>query len=141
VVVGFEKGHPEVKPGTRFHMLVKSAGDGDIFTRGHPTTAVEPSLYKEGEIVIYKKRYSAFAGSALDTILRCQGIENLVLFGISTGGVTLSTVRDAFDLDYQVVVVKDACADHSQEVHDVLVNQIFPATASVASAAEVEALF
>jgi nicotinamidase-related amidase len=48
---------------------------------------------------------------------------------------------NAFDLDYRVVVVKDACADHSQEVHDALVNQIFPNTALVVSAAEVEMLF
>jgi nicotinamidase-related amidase len=81
-------------------------------TRGHPTIAVKPPLYKEGEIIVYKKRSSAFSGHALETILRGRGIENLVLFGVSTGGVTLSTMYNAFDLDYRVVVVKDACADH-----------------------------
>jgi nicotinamidase-related amidase len=34
-------------------------------------------------------------------ILRTRGIGNLVFFGITTGGIVLSTLRRAFDLDYR----------------------------------------
>ncbi len=64
-------------------------------------------------------------------ILRSRGIENLVFFGISTSGITLSTLRRAFDLDFRCVVLKDACFDADQEVHRVLTEKIFPSQATV----------
>lgn len=65
------------------------------------------------------------------TVLRSNNITTLVLFGISTSGVVLSTVRWAADMDYQLVVVSDACADRSEEVHRVLTEKIFPWQATV----------
>jgi nicotinamidase-related amidase len=53
----------------------------------------------------------------------------------------LSTVREAHDLDYSVVVVADACADPDAEVHDLLVTKIFPKQGRVISVSELSDLF
>jgi nicotinamidase-related amidase len=79
---------------------------------------------------------SAFAGTDLDMILRANGIETLVVAGIATSGVVLSTVRHAADADYKVVVVEDCCADRDAEVHRVLVGKVFPRQATIARAEE-----
>jgi nicotinamidase-related amidase len=73
-------------------------------------------------------------------ILRSQGIENLVLFGISTSGIVLSTVRLAADLDFQCYVVKDACFDPDEEVHRVLTEKVFAAQAAVMTTKEFQIL-
>jgi nicotinamidase-related amidase len=54
--------------------------------------------------------------------------------------VVLSTVRDAHDRDYRVIVLADLCADRDPEVHEVLAGKVFPAQAEVISAAELHEL-
>jgi hypothetical protein len=53
----------------------------------------------------------AFTTTDLDRQLRDRAITTLVLAGISTSGVVLSTVREAMDCDYRIVVLEDATAD------------------------------
>lgn len=72
--------------------------------------------------------------------LREHGIDTLILAGISTSGVVLSTVRDAADSDYRVFVLADASADRDREVHDFLTGKIFPAQAHVITVAELDTL-
>ena len=67
------------------------------------------------EIVVTKHRVSAFAGTDLDLILRANGIEALILTGIITSGVVLSTLRYAADADYRLLVVGDCCSDRDIE--------------------------
>ena len=83
-----------------------------------------------------KRRVSAFAGSDLDVVLRAGGIEELVLCGIATSGVVLSTLRQAADLDYRLTVLRDACADADAEVHRVLSEKVFPRQADVVDVAD-----
>ena len=66
--------------------------------------------------MVTKRRVGAFSTTDLETILRAKNINKLVLFGISTSGVVLSTVRWAADMDYSLAVVSDACADRDPEV-------------------------
>jgi nicotinamidase-related amidase len=74
-------------------------------------------------------------------ILRANGIATLVLAGIATSGVVLSTVRHAADADYKIIVVEDCCADRVAEVHRVLCEKVFARMTSVTKAsAVVEAL-
>ena len=84
-----------------------------------------------GEAVVTKRRVSAFAGSDLDVLLRARGIDHLVLAGIATSGVVLSTLRQAADLDFALTVLRDGCADADQEVHRVLLDKVFPRQAEV----------
>jgi len=88
------------------------------------------------DIVVVKRRVSAFTGSDLEVVLRGRGIGHLVLAGISTSGVVLSTVREAADKDYQLTVLKDICADVDPEVHAVLVDKVFPRQATVMTTEE-----
>jgi nicotinamidase-related amidase len=88
------------------------------------------------EPTIVKRRVGAFAHTELDLVLRGNGVDTILLCGISTSGVVLSTVRHAYDHDYRVVVVADGCTDRDPEVHRLLMERVFPRQARVATAAE-----
>ena len=87
-------------------------------------------------MVVTKRRISAFAGSDLAVLLRANDIRHLVLCGIATSGVVLSTLREAADRDYTITVLSDLCADRDPEVHRVLLEKIFPRQARVVTWAE-----
>jgi nicotinamidase-related amidase len=89
------------------------------------------------EIVVTKHRVSAFAGTDLDLMLRANGIETLILTGITTSGVVLSTLRHAADADYRLLVVGDCCSDGDEEAHRVLLEKVFPRQATITTAAGV----
>ena len=59
-----------------------------------------------------------------------------MLAGIATSGVVLSTLRQAADLDYRLVVLADGCLDADPEVHQVLTGKVFPRQADVLTVAE-----
>ena len=128
VRVAFRPGHPEVSSRNRTFAAVRDAG-GLIDDEGaaiHDAVAPLP-----GEVAVTKRRVSAFAGSDLDVVLRAGEITHLVLCGIATSGVVLSTVRAAADLDFELSVLHDACADGDPEVHRVLTERVFPRQAAV----------
>ena len=78
-----------------------------------------------GERVISKTKSGPFSTTGLDVILRDMGRDTLVLMGIATSGCVLSASRWAADINYRVVVVKDACDDRDPEIHRVLTEKIF----------------
>ena len=128
VKIGFRAGYPEMsRSNPIFARIAKSGG----FLEGSSSeihTAVEP---QPDDVVVTKRRVSAFASTDLDAILRVNRIDRLVLSGISTSGVVLSTVRAAADLDFELTVLSDGCADHDTESHGVLMDRIFPRQAEV----------
>lgn len=135
VRIGFRPGLPEVAAGRAFG--ARMAGAGDAMLLDHPGTQIVDRLApREGEPVVVKKRISAFAGSDLEVLLRSLGADHLVLAGIATSGVVLSTVRQAADLDYRLTVLADACADGDDEVHRVLTEKVFPRQATVTTVDE-----
>ena len=106
-----------------------------------PETAVHPAVAPAaGDIIVRKTRVGAFSTTDLDQQLRDRGIDTLILAGISTSGVVLSTVRDAADRDYRVFVLEDGSADPDPEVHNFLIRKIFPRQAYVISIAELSNL-
>ncbi|HKT03013.1 MAG TPA: isochorismatase family cysteine hydrolase [Rugosimonospora sp.] len=134
VVVGFRTGYPEVSPRNKAFGAVAGTGR---FTTGDPDAAIHPEVAPEaGETVVTKKRVSAFAGSDLDLVLRAGGIDSLVLTGIATSGVVLSTLRQAADLDFALTVLSDGCLDADPEVHRVLTEKVFPRQAEVLTVTE-----
>ena len=134
VVIGFRPGYPELDPASRFYAMVAPTGR---FV-GTPGADIPAQLApQDGELVVVKKRVSAFAGSDLEMLLRARGITTLIATGFATSGVVLSTVRQAADLDYHQIVVADGCADGDDEVHDVLTKKVFARSATVASTADV----
>jgi nicotinamidase-related amidase len=63
--------------------------------------------------------------------MHARDIDTLILAGISTSGVVLSTVRDASDRDYRIFVLADAGADPDPETHAFLTAKVFPRQAHV----------
>ena len=91
----------------------------------------------DGEVVVGKHRVNALYGTGLDVVLRANDIETLIILGYATSGVVLSTVRYAADLDYRLVVVEDCCADQQADIHDFLIQRIFPRQADVVTSGDV----
>jgi nicotinamidase-related amidase len=136
VVVQFRPGHPEAADRGLFKMVRGS----NRLVEGTEGAAIHAAVApKPGDIVVTKRRVSAFAGSDLDCVLRASGRTHLVLFGIATSGVVLSTVRQAADLDYEMHVVPDCCADRDPAVHQILVEKIFAMMAPSITAEELVA--
>jgi len=76
---------------------------------GDPSAQVIDELTpREGEPLIRKRWYDAFAGSALDGALRARGVTSLVVTGTMTDICVLATVVGAFNREYRVTVVDDA---------------------------------
>jgi nicotinamidase-related amidase len=106
-----------------------------------PETAVHESIAPQpGDIEVRKTRVGAFSTTDLERQLRDRDIDTLVLAGISTSGVVLSTVRDAADHDYRLYVLEDGCADTDPEIHGVLTKKVFPRQAYVISIADLPGL-
>lgn len=123
VVVGFRPGAPEASP--MFRQFAARLIDA------RPSLAME-----DGDVLVTKKRVSAFAGSDLEVLLRTNDIRHLVLCGIATSGVVLSTIREAADKDYELTILSDLCADMDDEVHRILIEKVFPKQAKVMTGAE-----
>jgi nicotinamidase-related amidase len=134
VVIGFRAGYPEVSLRNKSFGTVAQSG---AFTEGDPGSQIHPDIAPlPGEVVVTKRRVSAFTGSDLDLVLRGYGVDHLVLTGIATSGVVLSTLRQAADLDFVLTVLADGCLDADPEVHRVLTEKVFPRSADVGTIEE-----
>ena len=91
------------------------------------------------ELVFSKKRYKGFAGTGLDAALCGQGIDTLVVAGLTTECCIDSSVRAAFERDYHVFVVSDATACYEPDLHQAALKALKLNCASVITAAEAAA--
>ncbi|MEV0718171.1 cysteine hydrolase, partial [Asanoa sp. NPDC050611] len=91
----------------------RTMGDDDA-----STAIIDALAPQRGDIVVRKVRVGAMSTTDLDQRLRARGVNTVVLTGISTSGVVLSTVMDAADRDYRVYVLSDGVADSDPELHD-----------------------
>ena len=94
---------------------------------GHPVHCVEgtrgveiiPELApREGDLIVRKRRFSAFLGSDLDLLLRGLGVRTVLVTGVDTHACVLHTAADAWQLDYRVRVIEDCVAATSLELHE-----------------------
>jgi nicotinamidase-related amidase len=116
VRVGFSSDYRECPPNSP---IFSGARKNGIFQLGTKGTEVHPMLApQEGDFEIIKHRVSPFYGTSLEPILRANGIERVVLCGVSTNGVVHSGARDAHDRDYEVVILEDCCAGVTADEHD-----------------------
>jgi len=136
VKVGFRPGLPEVSSRHQLFGVIKASPQHQSLFQ-EPLGSIHPVLAPtDNEIVITKHRVSAFAGTDLAMILRVSDIDTLVLFGIATSGVVLSTLLEASDADFRIAVIADCCADLDVDLHDALLTKLFPKRAAVLSAAD-----
>jgi nicotinamidase-related amidase len=104
-----------------------------------PTTQIDERVApRDGDIMVRKTRVGAFSTTDLAQQLADRGIDTLILAGISTSGVVLSTVRDGADRDYALYVLSDATADRDASVHACLMEKVFPRQSKVITVAELE---
>ena len=91
---------PEIGPQSPFGKV-----GGALETSSDPLTEIYPAFIVDeaaGDTVLQKTRYYAGAGNALEQILSTQQIDTVILSGIRTSGVIISTAYRLFDLDYNV---------------------------------------
>jgi nicotinamidase-related amidase len=136
VRVGFRPGLPEIGERNKLFAAVKSSPQYQKLFDG-PAGEVHPALGPEaGDIVVTKHRVSAFTGTDLEMILRAKDIRTLVMFGIATSGVVLSTLLEASDADYDLVLIADCCADMNADLHNALITHLFPRRATIITSDE-----
>jgi ureidoacrylate peracid hydrolase len=95
---------------------------------GDKSSDVIPELDpRPDDYYIPKYRWSAFHQTYLDLALRSRGVDTIIISGGSTDVGVTSTVYSGRDLDYNLIVVRDACGtSHDQRAHDLLMELIFP---------------
>jgi len=139
VVVHFRPGFPEVSPINKMFGAAKAAGH--LPTEGSEGATIDPKVApKSGDITVVKKRVGALHNTDLPTILSAMGVKHLYIFGLSTSGVVLSTVRSAADQDYALTILQDLCGDLDPEVHKVLMEKVFPRQCTVSTSKDFLAL-
>lgn len=118
-----------------------SIGRRHLLHHEDPGTAFPDQLAPEpGDITVRKTRSGALSTTDLDRRLRDRGITTLVIAGITTSGVVLSTVTDAADRDYRLHVLSDCVTDPDPHVHQTLMTSVFPRLAHIVDTAGLRAL-
>lgn len=108
---------------------------------GTPAAEVIPELRPEpGDWVIGKPRWSAFAGTSLDLVLRGLGIDTILLAGGSTDVGIIATAYAARDLGYHLIILRDACQSQRPGAQEFCMAHLFPRMARVMTVAQAIAL-
>jgi nicotinamidase-related amidase len=109
------------KPGTESKVAREASqrhGDeAPLCVEGTPGAAFFGPQPKPGETVISKSRFSAFAGTGLADQLHAQGIDTLVLAGLTTECCVAATAWSGFEQDFHVFIAADACAAYEEDLH------------------------
>jgi|SRR5215471_15242598 len=136
VRVGFRPGLPEIHPRNKLLGAIKTSQAHQQLFAG-PSGEIHPAVApQQGDLVVTKSRVNAFAATDLALLLRARDIDTLILLGIATSGVVLTTALAAADEDYRLVIVKDCCTDLDQTVHACLVERVFPKFATMLTSDE-----
>ena len=89
------------------------------FDAGSPLGAFPPTLQPgSGDLVITKQYASAFFGTTLASTLTAQGIDTLLITGLSTSGCVRATALDALQHGFAPFVIRDACGDRHSAPHE-----------------------
>lgn len=98
---------------------------GDAFHEGTPGTEIALPVADQ-DVVVLKRRASAFAGTDLDLVLRARGVDTVAIAGVATSAMVTATAYDASDRGYHVTVLRDGCADADASMHDFFMDAVFP---------------
>ena len=86
---------------------------------GDPKADQWPEAYAptDRDIIVEKNKPSPFFETPLESFLRYDGVDTVVVCGVSTSGCVRSAVADAFSHNFRVIVVEEACGDRSAMAH------------------------
>jgi ureidoacrylate peracid hydrolase len=106
---------------------------------GTKSSQIIPELKpRRDDYYMPKYRWNAFHQTSLDLLLRALGIDTIIVSGGSTDVGIAATVFGGRDLDYNMIVVRDACAtNHAQQAHDTLMDLVFPRMSRVRTTEQV----
>lgn len=112
-----DRAHP-VKRGIWNHKLGTS---GEFQYVADPKADQWPDQYapREEDIVVLKNKPSCFMQTPLESWLRYQDVDTLVVMGTTTSGCVRAAVVDAFSHNFRTIVASDACADRALITHRV----------------------
>nr|CAG8437562.1 3947_t:CDS:10 [Entrophospora candida] len=122
--LSFRPNYPEVSPNNRYFENYKNSGRLVEGTKG--AEFIDGLQPREHDIVIQRRRVDAFYNTDLQMILESLNIKHIILAGISTADVILSTSLSAADRDLCVTVVRECCFEGNDLVQNVLMDEIFP---------------
>lgn len=106
------------------HAIFSASND---YHEGSAGTELDPGLGRQpADVVVTKRRASAFTGTDLELVLRSSDIKTVAIAGVATSAMVTATAYDAADRDYQVRVIADVSADPRPGVHEFLTGTIFP---------------
>ena len=109
-----------------------------VIVAGTPEAGIIRELTPEpDDYLVPKHRWSAFHGTYLELALRARNADTIVLCGGSTDVGIASTAFAARDLDYNLVLVSDACTSPEVDNHLHLMKRVFPRMARVRTTAQV----
>jgi nicotinamidase-related amidase len=125
--VKFRAGYRDIADSNKAFALIKTR---NLFQpdASKPISILQPG---QDEIVVDHDRFCAFSGNDLKEVIRSAGIKHLVMAGVVTSGVILSTFTLAADEDYSLTILSDACADPKASLHEELMTNLFPRSATV----------
>lgn len=112
-----------------------------VFVKGSPLGAFPPSLEPmDGEHIISKQFASAFFGTSLGETLAAEGVDTLLITGLSTSGCVRASALDALQSGFAPFVVRDACGDRHAVPHEASLFDLQAKYAEVVSESEACAL-
>lgn len=92
--------------------MKKHALRGTEDTKPFPDLGIEPK-----DIILEKRRFSAFFKTDLDQTLRTFGVDTVAVCGINTHFCVLATALDAVAHDFFTIILEDLCAAYKDEIH------------------------
>lgn len=138
---------PMLADGSDYIPLKKQMYDRIEKTTGRKTVLFPPGSFErqileeikpaEEELVVNKISGGAFNSTALERTLLNTGIDGLIITGVATNACVETTARDAADRGFKCILVDDACATFSQEIHDATMRSFAMISGRVATTDEV----
>lgn len=130
-------------PAVFVRLLTPAAGGtgDDLCVEGTPGASFVGPVPRAGDIIVSKSRFSAFAGTGLADRLRGEGIDTLVFAGLTTECCIQASAWAAFELDFRVILVRDACAAYEEDLHRHALKALELSGAAVTTSAELAGLW
>jgi len=119
LVVHVQEGHREGHPDFEERKLPSHCFIDSFEAQAPP--GLEP---QEGEVVLIKRRYSAFFATDLDLLLREHRVEKLIIAGVKTNVCVRATAQDAFALGYEVYIPREAVGSNREHLHQASLEDI-----------------
>lgn len=127
VRTAFRANRADLPPGNALFSAFFEAGE--IFHEGTAGTEIDLPVHDQ-DVLVLKRRASAFAGTDLELVLRAHSINAIAVAGVATSAMVAATCYDAADRGYRVTVLRDGCADSDPTVHEFFMDKVFPSRAA-----------